>query len=233
VLNHIDMARGITGEIEVVMKAMVGLVYGAVNRNGIPNRARMTALKLDLIEMATAKTETALSMLDKSAHELASHESRRAASEAGVELSNVAMFENTAIPAVKERIAYEICAYATEGARIANGVSQRAMINHSAGWPVEKAVSLAIASNKGRLGRWGEGKVGVRSNLSHMLFLLVADALQQTKAEAYVMKSVELGATKFRLSQPGHDRDGLEFHAAMFPVDELHPQSEAVILAVR
>lgn len=231
--SHVDMAREITDELGVVMKAMAGLVYGAINQRGVPNRARINTLKMDLLDAATVKVERALSMLDKSAYELASQETRRAASEASTELSNVAVFENTAIPEVKERIVCELCAYATEGARIANGFSQRAAINHSAGWPVEKAISLAISGSRDKLSRWAEGKVGLRSNLTHMLYLLIADALQQTKVEAYVSKSVELGATKFRLSQPGHNRDGIEFHAAMLPVDELHPQSEAVIFAVR
>ncbi len=231
--SHVDMAKEIVGELSVVINAMSGLVHAVFGSSRLPNKAQMTALRADLYDAATVKSEKALSMLDSAAYELASRETQRATAEAGLDVSKVAVFDNPVVSTARERIVFELCAYATEGARIANGYAQRFAVNHSAGWPLDKALRLAESGYRDRLGRWSAGKIGVRSNLTHSLFLLIADTLQQVRVEAYVLKSVELGANRFRLSQPGYDRDGIEFHASTLPVDELHPQSEAVIYALR
>ena len=94
-----------------------------------------------------------------------------------------------------------------------------------------RAVAMAKQTRENQLRGWVKGKMRFATfALPHMLLLLTAGHLTSVAHLTYINESLRLGATRFRLVQPGHRRDGKVFVAADIPFDELHPQSRVQIV---
>lgn len=71
----------------------------------------------------------------------------------------------------------------------------------------------------------------VRSNWA--FYLRLTSFLTNAAHNEYLKTAANLGFTTFKLSQPGHRRDGLRFSLDNIPEKELHPQSRAKICLIK
>lgn len=225
----IQIATELSDPLRLAHSAISGELFRLYVMGRAPRASDVVHFRQKATSVANSALADVTSRLSVSANSIAAEARSRAHTDVlGVAVRFTA---NSSSKATQKALTETMCQYIRDGELLLRLYLARIGVLRRGGMSELRAVAMAKQTLEKQLRGWVKGKMRFATfALPHMLLLLTAGHLTSVAHLTYINEALRLGATRFRLVQPGHRRDGKVFVAADIPFDELHPQSRVQIV---
>ncbi len=227
--DAVQIATALSETLRVAHSAISGELFRLYVAAKAPRISDIVGFRQKAISIANNALNDVAERLSVSANSIAAEARTRAHSD--VKGVVVRLTANISSQSTQKALGAALEQYIRDGELLLRLYLARIGVLRRGGMNDIGATAMAKQTLEKQLRGWVKGKMRFATfALPHMLFLIVAGHLTSVAHLTYINEALRLGASRFRLMQPGHRRDGKVFAAADIPFDELHPQSRVQIV---